>query len=365
MTESCRSINVVCGTLVYYDQDAGSYAPIASGYIHGDYVDMQYGTHTGGWATYTEADGYYEIPCSAGPATYFQATLDADNSGVVTLAPASMGTYSPYAGDQCDWDDGNIIVDNSEMARVYTNLNVTISQSRSFFGYTRNGISVVFFNGTSTDVSYYYWGDDRIHINRTPSAQQVWGPFGVFTAAHEYGHALQQQALGGIPPHSCPSTHQFNVAMDWSCAYTEGWADYHAAATRGSAGSFFSAIESDQALLGNSNGAGVEGSVAAFLFDLSDPANESPHDVMQYPGHYVAEIVKTCKTATGFGTQQANTVAGLILCFEDTFDLTTWNTYFSAGGGTTPYGESNTAAKPSGWSATDIRTAWKWNLFAQ
>ena len=201
----CRyTTNVLCGNVVYYNYDASQYEPVPSAYIYGDYVDQAYGTHTGGWALNTESDGYFEIPCNGSSATYFDGKLDASNYGVVTISPPTMGSFQPYAGDACDWNWGNIIVDNHEVARVYTNLNVTIPASRSFFGTSRGAITVEIFNGGSNGASYFSAFDGKIHINRQATNSQIWGTFGVFTAAHEYGHALQWSAAG-FPPLSVPA----------------------------------------------------------------------------------------------------------------------------------------------------------------
>lgn len=362
LDQPCRSLNVVCGNVVYYDYDAGAYAPVPSAYIHGDYVDRAYGTHTGGWNTYTEADGYYEIPCNGGPATYYESTMDANNYGVGTVFETSMGDYAPYAGDNCDWNDGGIITNGSEVARVFVNLNVTVAQSRAFFGFARDNIDVVLYLGSSmNDPTYFSSSDLRIHLNRQ---YHIWGAYGIFALAHEYGHALQYATLGGLPATNC-GTHTLTSVQSWNCALAEGWADYHALAARGPASQFYSEIEANSARSLTPAGGRIEETVAGLLFDLSDGANESPHDVVQYPGHYVADVVRTCKVKIDGSWFPNYSIAHLIFCFENNFDSAAWDTYYGSTGGTKPQALTNSATLPTGWNASAVRTAWLWNLFGQ
>lgn len=64
------------------------------------------------------------------------------------------------------------------------------------------------------------------------------------------------------------------------------------------------------------DGAIIEGSVAAFFYDLTDPTDEA-HDLVEYPGSYVADIIETCYVnTTDSGIIRADAVDHLITCFE-------------------------------------------------
>jgi hypothetical protein len=111
----------------------------------------------------------------------------------------------------------------------------------------------------------------------------VWGDPGKFTQAHEYGHALDHGALGAANTFSsfCPSPHLFDEPSNVKCAFTEGFANYHAFATWGTQiiqtlswaepNFFFDNADGD-------NGTVREDAVAAFLYDLTDAGSSESHD---------------------------------------------------------------------------------------
>ena len=210
-------------------------------------------------------------------------------------------------------------------ARVFTNLRLTVPSSRSIFSRSRGVVGVKVGSGYTTE---YTGSDDRIYIKTTNA---VWGPYGVFIAAHEYGHALHNQALGGIVSHSCPEPHYLYGAYNLGCAFVEGFADFHAAITRADSlkltdGFSDYGAEHDVSYSGSGDGSIIEGAVASFFYDLVDNANtrdginnqpDGDDDVVSYPGSYVADIVKTCLVN---GTTKANGIDHVIYCFERTID---------------------------------------------
>lgn len=354
----CQSYNVVCGNIVYYNQDDNAYEGVMYALLTGDEQDREYGTDMGRYTTETwDASGYFEQNCSAGPATYWDAEIDAVNFGSVTVLPQTLANISPYVGDNCDWDMGQIVV-NSTIARVFVNMNAAIDASRSLFNFSASELYVQLYDGGPNGASYYSTGDHNIHLNDNSAANQVWTTFGVFTTAHEYGHAVMNAMYNGLPPSNCPNPHFISQPEDRTCAWSEGWADYHAAATRGTAiGSLYDALEGNSFESVNEDGTQVEGVVAAFLLDITDPANESPYDVIQYPGSYLFNLVKTCRVNSYY---VPSTVDQTVYCLEDNVDHSAQSTYF-------PYSsvlvESNSATKPADWNASNIRTLWKWDLF--
>lgn len=169
---------------------------------------------------------------------------------------------------------------------------------------------------------------------------------------------------------SCPSPHYLDGPHNLRCAFSEGFADYHGAATRPDLGSYIyrSRIESNAYYPGTryhgsdgdpNDGSIIEGAVAAFLYDLTDPANES-HDQVQYPGSYVADIIRTCKTPV----YRANGVDHLVYCFEQIVDSAISSSYFRTRS-SPPSSISESATEPAGWSRSAIRTLWLRNLYGQ
>jgi hypothetical protein len=271
-----------------------------------------------------------------------------------------MATFAPYAGDECDWNDGNFMVTDTQMAKVYNNLNSTVGLSRAIFGHNRSAIRVVFYNGGTSGNSAYFPSSDWIRFNRQGVPSHIFGRYGVFVADHEYGHALHNTSLGGmVLTGTCDATHYYTQPMsNWSCAFAEGFADYHAATIRGPSAYFFNVTETPPTA-----GPNIEGSIAALLYDLSDPANE-PRDLVQYPATWVAEVVKNCLANTAaFGWRHAFEIEHFVFCFEGSWDQTAYTTYFP--GSMSTSGIQNPTSPPSGWSAANIRTAWKWDLFFQ
>lgn len=106
----------------------------------------------------------------------------------------------------------------------------------------------------------------------------------------------------------------------------------------------------------------IAGAVAAFLFDLTDPANV-PHDAVSYPGSYIRDIVKTCYGKFDGIWKRAYSVEHLIYCFGQNVDGNVASTYFPYVAH--PAEQIESASEPGGWSASAIRSLWLQNLFGQ
>ncbi len=110
------------------------------------------------------------------------------------------------------------------------------------------------------------------------------------------------------------------------------------------------------------DGSGIEGAIAAFLWDLVDGANET-HDVTEYPLKYVLSIVDTCKRNGFFGGWMSNfTVANNVYCFEKTVDTWVRANFFPTDYQTA---QQESATEPGSWSQMDIRAVWLMNLYGQ
>ena len=233
-----------------------------------------------------------------------------------------------------------------ERSHVFQNLDRAIRNGDAFFGRQRTDITVAL--SSTHSYSTYEWNTAarRLIIATNPApgfGNQIWGTFGAFVAAHEYGHAYQNDVLGGVERYYyvngttpvCPQNHPMQNQTNLQCALAEGFADYYAvSALPGGTGTIQSDMESgryspsatNQWNYGvGSNGSIIQGAVASFFYDITDPANET-HDQTQYPGTYVADIVRTCQVWTG-SWKMNDGIDHLAYCFLGTiYDTQYFNT---------------------------------------
>lgn len=239
--------------------------------------------------------------------------------------------------------------------------------------------------GTGAD---YSSGPDDIQMYYNA----IWGNYGRFTAAHEYGHALHEKGLGGnVVPDECPPQHFLRSAHNPRCAYSEGFADFHAALTLGM--NMMTTIPgymeySLQAAETNwkdpSGGAATESKVGAFFLDLADGAGSADNvpgddDPAVYGGAYVGRAVATCWITWREDTSQLNedeVVQQITQRAEDLLDLIhclkaqitstgrqTRGSLDSQGNVITLQAVSATAiTQASGWSLSSVETIWNANI---
>jgi len=253
-------------------------------------------------------------------------------------------------------------------AKVFDDMRTAVDSSRAFFQFTRSSVTINLIDGSPpTETSYYNPSQDKIWMK----AVDIAGVRGVFTAAHEYGHALAEQAMSGARSGGCPSTHYIDGYYTLLCAISEGFADYHAAAVRGpDIGSLYYSIRSNGYYHGG-DGSIDEGAVAAFFLDLS--ARQSETDVingvdyaLHYPARYVGEQMAGCYGLLSYVGQYTIAIGidEMVYCFEDTVDSWVRANYFQ-----TRYGyvvsEFTYANKPSAWNPAGIRRLWLNKLYGQ
>lgn len=188
------------------------------------------------------------------------------------------------------------------VAHVYNNLDRDIRQSDVFFGTQR---SAIFVRVEDRPWSTYEWHTTHqlaidTSIDTAFPESQIWGVYGQFVQAHEYGHAFQyflEPTVKETYYYDCPSTsHAMGTPTTHGCALAEGFPDYYAVAVGGTyTGKYRTNIESGiYSPTTPGNGSKTEGAVASFLYDITDPANET-HDVTAYPGSWVANVMRTCE----------------------------------------------------------------------
>ena len=366
--------------LVFYDSDSSAYLPLPGITVeYTVYTDDGFGgsVATDYGSSGSDALGDITIECnywSTGQ-TYSGMMRYSNDLVVLSNVYPFYGVSGGGGYDACGtWSSAGspwqVIAPSAPQSRVFVTLTNTIPVSRSFFGLQRVRIPVKVYSSSGT--SNYSPGADDVEIY----SNAIWGSYGMFTATHEYGHALHEKALGGnAAAGQCPSGgHRIGQLTNLPCAFSEGFADYHARAVgathfdlestdytygclaySGSACTWFNGVR---------DGSAVEGAVASFLYSVTDPA-KGLHDVIAYPGNYVANLVKTCILGTSLTQRRIDGVDYLSYCLEGNVDATVRSAYFAGrtSGASTIF--SNPATKPSGWSATDIRQAWLWDLYRQ
>lgn len=267
-----------------------------------------------------------------------------------------------------------------ERAHVFQNLDKAIRKGDEVFGRQRTDITVAM--SSTHSYSTYEWSTAarRLIIATNPApgySGQIWGTHGAFVQAHEYGHAYHNDVLGGVeryyynpyPTPVCPSLHNIQDYTNLQCALAEGFADYYAVvALPGGTGRMETDLETAVYSPGatnlfqkpaGANGSIIEGAVASFFYDITDPANEA-HDQTQYPGTYVADIVRTCQVYAG-AWRLNNGVDDLAYCFLGTvYDKERFTTRSPA-----PTGVAESATEPEVYDTRfwKIRKNYMRNLF--
>lgn len=296
--------------------------------------------------------------------------------GGAAYAPMLASTSGTMATD-CGASGYDVAAWSDEQAHAFVTMNRTVAASRALLGRARGRIPVLLASGAANSVYYPAADEITLRAGATPTSH-VFGTFGTFTLAHEYGHAVQHKALGGIPSSiACPSPHFLNGASNLGCAYAEGFADFHAVATLGA---YRNALEFNDYYPGcvydaqgtcvaaASDGSTIEGAVAAFLYDLVDaPSEWEPFDQTAFPGSYVADVLRTCEVGTfGIVWSRATGIDHLSYCFERAVDPgVTGSATFFASRGADPTSTRESATEPAGWNRTSIRRSWVRNLYGQ
>jgi hypothetical protein len=282
--------------LLYFNIDSNTYQPASGVSVYTQICESISGQcYAPSWDT-TDGNGRYWARCPGGNGEYYIDGQYQLNGGSFELVSNIIGGFSDD-NFSCQEDGGDTGLGSNDSFLIFYEMTDVIASSRSVFApFSRGGIRIELLTDGHI-ISKYEPDYDDILIQTGTANRAVGAAYGLFTLAHEYGHALQNASLGGIPWHSCPSPHFVNVAEDVTCAYTEGFANYHAAATEAtkfgllSGGGFWVAeTTTDQARIdaGVSDAEGVEGSVSALLYSMSSSTG------LALPAHYVADLSNSC-----------------------------------------------------------------------
>lgn len=192
------------------------------------------------------------------------------------------------------------------------------------------------------ETTHYDRGDDYIVFNS-------YGWSGRLTAGHEYGHALHNKAIGGTwSASNCGIDRKVHKVSSYKCAFKEGFADY-----AGWVGEENPEHWENKRYSSSQGAPGeIEGNIAALFHDLIDSNNEGD-DETTYSADYVTDVLRTCRVN---GSNKRDDVADFVWCLENRVNEDVHNDNFP--GLSAPSNVSESATKPSDWSASDIRSTW-------
>lgn len=329
-------------TIVDYYAEDGSFQVVPEAYVEFTVTNRSNGSFVTDGRGYTNDRGVISTPCD--PDLHnIRVVAYAQNARVrvrnynggsptdvqpltATAAsdPSELGRYSgpcPYANFS--------VRANANSAVLFKNLTVTTAEEERRFGSWLSRIRALATIDDSRVTAYHYDGggvETSPHINIV--SWNITGQGGVFVAAHEFGHMFHDLGLGGMMRYfkygsACPRDHYQHQMYSMECALSEGFANYYAATTRGAeAGQSYLLYERNeyylkQAAISDTDGSRMEGAIAAFFWDLTDPPSGEDWDPSQ-PMSYEAlgEALKYCKVAVGSESRLNHSIDHLVYCFE-------------------------------------------------
>ncbi|MDQ6717123.1 MAG: hypothetical protein M3Z17_02115 [Gemmatimonadota bacterium] len=345
--------------VTYYNEDTQTYDPIPNLSIRFQEWDPMYNVPAGGGYLGTDENGEFTEPCPSDNGGSYNNTMEGTISTDDYWATVSYGgstTISGWNGDpySCQDQSEPWIVGNSKLARVFVNMNRLVQASQSAFSHSIVQTQVYISSGTST--AYYSTGTHSIYMNN--SGTYIWGDYGRFVPSHEFGHKVHNVALGSSLNTSNCNPHYLDSPSSLSCAWVEGFADYHAAVMEGSGNSYGGAIISNSYFTGSSytDGSVIESSVASLIYhqpsSISMTTQQVASTLASCQLHYTANTV-----ATG--------VDDFVYCLERTIDSSVQSSYFSGRSGTLASYIYSLGPQPSGWSQSTVRSTWLHDLYKQ
>ena len=202
----------------------------------------------------------------------------------------------------------------------------------------------------------YEWEDkDKSTVYRAYGDKIIYRRRGVtrmWTSAHEFGHALHEEELGGLWRSHCPDPHPVHKPSNYKCSLQEGFADY-----LGNIGSYawdYGDWEDYHRTAPASRAeAEIEGNVAALFHDLIDDTAESGDEV-DLSAFEVARVFRSCRTSDG----DRDNIGAFVWCMEDRFDADVHQEHFPR----LNQQRNPRSTRPSHWDEDDIRTTWIKNI---
>ncbi|MGH7470500.1 MAG: hypothetical protein ACRENP_21350 [Longimicrobiales bacterium] len=262
--------------VLYYDDYWNQYEPVVGATVTG--TEGPAGGSTMPVNETTNIDGEFSTGCDDEVIYGYNMEVNAENAALIVTPNSVVATFN---GAPSGCGDEQILVEHDAESHVFNHTRLAISNSIDFFDQGRSQVPVEI--NALVSWSGYDPSADEIIIK----SSHVFTLAIMEITAHEFGHALHHDALGGLPsnPPYC-SFHGYSLYTNLKCAYVEGFAEYVSVVTRPDAlGGLADDFEDNEYLLVNANpdgsnpndpdGTVIEGAVAAFLFDLTDAANEA------------------------------------------------------------------------------------------
>jgi hypothetical protein len=249
------------------------------------------------YSTATDWLGRFTASCPAGSTSFTgQVKLEASTHRIYINGFFAANYNFAIAANATD----TIAVDD-EPAKVFVN-------------HAWNGAAVYLYNRSRSQMRYnvfpgqagqtrYDPNNDQIYMYTT----SIWGGWGEFVVAHEYGHAFHYTAIDRWSAYDCSPNgpgHSFISVETSSCAYVEGFADFFAAQMLRGRPLSTQGINIDDLEEGVYRGLGqglfIEHTFAAALWDLWDdifsPDSQSGDDDTSFmSGTQIADIMLRCR----------------------------------------------------------------------
>lgn len=347
--------------LVYHNPDANQLQPVAGAIVYW-YISDTFGNTTDSYYGETDSNGAYPGPCVPYPALEYASVSYALENGDVRV----VGGSGSWIEGNCDLGMLSNEIE-SERAWLFSRNRQFIPFSRGLLNAARPLIEVVY--DLNEPLARYHSGPDRVVTG--PNA--IFFDYGRFVVAHEYGHAIQEKALGGLAStNQCPDLHQIFGYYNLSCAYQEGFADFVGVASENlwNVAPYYARIvdyTNNTYYTPGTDGSIQEAAVAAMMYDLADaPGGDGgasePWDITS--GERVAATMRDCRVRYSAFTVKVRGADDFIYCAERTINSAVRSTYFQ----TRPSAQRATSitanATPSAnWPATGVRSVWRKNLY--
>jgi hypothetical protein len=362
--------------LIYLDSTAQSYRPAAGVWIKFDMWDHLAYAYTGSSSDVTDANGWYQAWCPYDDWSWVETTYQLMSLRIIIGDVAGPREYR----NDCNYGPVVMTFPEEDEYQVFKNMDHIAALTQSYFARSRGRLPVDLiwrtwdpcYNDVSRYIhapwgwsSYCGFGGDRVQIRDAAPNRAIWGPYGYFTQAHEYGHAFHEKALGGIHhAGDCGASHSLQASSgNLGCAWQEGFADFVAALVDPiNIGFYFSILQNIPNTSAGTDGSVWEQAVAGFLLDLTDPVGDESFDQIQYPARYIGDLVAQCRLASGW-IYSVNGIDYMVYCLERTVDPSIRG-YFPTRSNQPGIVDPRVAA-PVGWGEAQhaaVRRLWLWDL---
>ena len=365
---SCGS-NEVCVEVSYFDSDLETSLAVPDVYYEYTIADGQTDYLEYEADGYTDEDGVFKLGCpSVGEDVSGSVSLD--NSVARIVPNARAGSFNVGLGDCGHKLD---IVVSADEGRTWTNAMYSIGNSRDQMN-SRSKINIAVNQPSRYPNCHWDRTTTTIKMLNTKDDDCIWGGYGVFAFAHEYGHAVHEELGGGIQSinYGCSRHYPGAPVETLSCAYKEGWANYHALITlptevypsnriKPDRRAIESKYENNSFYSSGMDGSLDEGPVMSFFYDLFDGGSGESHDLLDLDVQDVLSVMGSCKVLVSGSWIRPAGIDHLIWCLENQVDsdITGGDDYFTT---RDPHPTKENQSNHS-WNETHVRKLWLKNLY--